>query len=466
MQIEYSEKPAAEHASTASGSKAGHVRYSILALIVFITVFNFADRSTMSVAGVQITEHFGLEPQQLGIIFSAFSWAYAIGQFPGGWLLDRFGAKRVYGASIILWSVFTLLQSAVDSLAGLGIDAVMAFFFLRFMLGLVESPAFPANSRIVAVWFPTNERGLASSLFASAQYFAVVIFTPLMAWITHSLGWQHVFLWMGLFGIGLGIIWFFTYNDPSRHRRLGSEEKQRMLRGGALVDLEADRRHDKVSFLWSDVPNLFRSRMLWGIYLGQYCITALTYFFITWFPIYLVQSRGMSIVNAGMVAALPAICGCMGGVLGGLFSDFLIRRGVNPSPARKAPFVIGMAVSTVLVLSNYVSSDIAVISLMGVAFLGKGFAAVGWGMIADTAPKNMIGFAGGIFNGIGNMSGVVTPIVIGYVVGMTHSFNLALWFVAAHALFAIFSILVISGRFYRLPSPSEKPSQDPASLQS
>ncbi|MGJ8517796.1 putative glucarate transporter [Carnimonas sp. LMG 33810] len=451
--------PAQQHAISAqvavSQQRSGHVRYAVLAAIFSITVFNFADRSIMSVAGVQITEHFGLSPQQLGVIFSGFSWAYAIGQFPGGWLLDRFGAKRIYGLSIILWSVFTLLQGLVDSIASMGIDAVAAFFLLRFMLGIVESPAFPANSRIVATWFPIAERGFASSLFASAQYFAVVLFTPLMAWMTHAFGWQHLFLWMGLVGIVLGILWFVGYSDPSRNKWLGEAEKQWMREGDALVDLEAERRSHGAGLQWRDVACLFTSRMLWGIYLGQYCITALTSFFITWFPIYLVQSRGMSIVDAGMVAALPAMGGCTGGVLGGLFSDVLIRRGVPSSPARKMPFVIGMALSTTLVLSNYVSGDPAVIALMALAFFGKGFAAVGWGMIADTAPKDMMGLASGIFNGIGNLSGVLTPVVIGYVVALTHSFDDALWFVAAHALLAIVAV-VVAGRFHRLSSPSEQ----------
>ena len=295
----------------------------------------------MSIAGTGVAHDLGLTPVQLGIVFSAFAWAYAIGQIPGGWLLDRFGARRVYGLSLLLWSVFTMLQGTVGWLAVQGASATLALFVMRFMLGLVESPAFPANSRIVACWFPTAERGTASALFNSAQYMAVVLFTPAMAWLTHALGWEHVFLWMGLLGIALAALWFAWYREPHGHPRVSDAERDYLRAHGALVDLEANRVRQQPRVSWHDVSQLFRHRNLWAIYVGQYCITALTYFFITWFPIYLIKGRGMTIMEAGWVAALPAICGFTGGVLGGVLSDWLIRRGMHPSKARKTPFVVG-----------------------------------------------------------------------------------------------------------------------------
>ena len=159
-----------------------------------------------------------------------------------------------------------------------------------------------------------------------------------------------------------------------------------MREGGALVDQEKERKKAKSKPTRAELAQLFTSRNLWVVYLGQYCITALTYFFITWFPIYLIKGRGMTIMEAGWVAALPAICGFTGGILGGFVSDCLIRRGVHPSRARKTPFVIGMALSTSLVLANYVDGNAAVIALMTLAFFGKGLAAVGW-CPAETHPN-------------------------------------------------------------------------------
>ncbi|WP_295479032.1 MFS transporter [uncultured Pseudomonas sp.] len=433
-----------------SEARVGRQRFVILALIFIVTVLNYADRATMSIAGTEVVKALGLDPIMLGMIFSAFAWAYALGQIPGGWLLDRFGARRVYGCSLFLWSLFTLLQGTVGWIGLVGTSAALTLFGMRFMLGLVESPAFPANNRIVSSWFPTRERGTASALFNSAQYMAVVVFAPLMAWLTHSLGWEHVFLWMGALGMVATLFWFAMYHDPASHPRVQQAELDYMREGGALVNLESTRKSEKPKLKWSEVKQLFTSRTLWGIYLGQYCITALTYFFITWFPIYLIKGRGMTIMEAGWVAALPAICGFSGGVLGGVVSDWLIRKGVHPSRARKTPFVIGMALSASLVSANYVDANWLVIALMALAFFGKGLAAVGWAVLSDTAPKNMVGLSGGVFNGIGNTAGIITPVVIGYFVATTGSFNAALWFVAAHGLIAILAYTVIAGRFERV----------------
>jgi len=436
-------------ASAANATSAGHFRYAILALIFIATVLNYADRATLSIAGTAVSKDLGLDPKALGVVFSAFAWAYVIGQLPGGWLLDRFGAKRVYGASLVLWSIFTLTQGLVH-FSSTAAMAAAALFIMRFMLGLVESPAFPGNARIVATWFPTAERGLATSLFNSAQYLAVVLFTPLMAWLTHAFGWQHVFIFMGCLGLALAVFWFSFMGEPRSHPRMTKQELAFIEAGGALTNLEAGIKTVKPKLKRGEVLQLFTSRMMWGVYIGQYCITALTYFFITWFPIYLIKGRGMPIMTVGLVAALPAICGFSGGVLGGAFSDYLIRKGVSTSKARKAPFMLGMLLSTSVVVANFVETNTAVIVIMSLAFFGKGLGAVGWAVVSDTAPKEMTGLTGGVFNGLGNIAGIVTPIVIGYVVATTGSFNNALWFVGAHGVIAILAYGVLAGPFQRL----------------
>ncbi|WP_034577910.1 MFS transporter [Carnimonas nigrificans] len=433
-----------------STPRNGRRRFLVLAMIFGLTVINYADRSTMSIAGTSILKSLDINPVMLGVIFSAFAWAYAIGQIPGGWFVDRFGAKRVYGISIILWSTCTLLQGVTGWLGFSAMSAVVFLFIVRFLLGLVESPAFPANSRVVSCWFPTSERGTASALFNSAQYMAVVIFTPLMGIIVHELGWEYVFIIMGVLGFIAGAGWFMFYRDPKQDRHISPEELAFMEEGGALVNIEQNRREKKTRISLNEIMILFKQRNLWALYVGQYCITALTYFFITWFPIYLIQGRGMSIMQAGWIAALPAICGFLGGISGGALSDLMIRKGIHASAARKTPFIIGMLLSTTLVLANFTEQNTLVIALMSLAFLGKGFAAIGWAAVSDVAPPKMIGLCGGVFNGLGNIAGIITPIVIGYVVNVTGSFSLALWFVAAHGILGIFSYSIIATRFRRI----------------
>jgi ACS family glucarate transporter-like MFS transporter len=176
--------------------------------------------------------------------------------------------------------------------------------------------------------------------------------------------------------------------------------------------------------------------------------------------VYLVQARHMSILEGGFAAALPALCGCVGGVLGGICSDALLRSGRTLTFARKAPIVAGMLLSVTMIGCNYTNAQALVMFLMSLAFFGKGIGALGWTVIADTCPRESIGLNGGLFNLFGNMAGITTPIVIGYLVKRTGSFNDALIFVGVAALLAIFSYVVIVGEIKRLDlHPSGAPAK-------
>ncbi|HCD7584029.1 TPA: galactarate/glucarate/glycerate transporter GudP [Escherichia coli] len=411
--------------AASSVEKRTNARYWIVVMLFIVTSFNYGDRATLSIAGSEMAKDIGLDPVGMGYVFSAFSWAYVIGQIPGGWLLDRFGSKRVYFWSIFIWSMFTLLQGFVDIFSGFGI--IVALFTLRFLVGLAEAPSFPGNSRIVAAWFPAQERGTAVSIFNSAQYFATVIFAPIMGWLTHEVGWSHVFFFMGGLGIVISFIWLKVIHEPNQHPGVNQKELEYIAAGGALINMDQQNTKVKVPFSvkWGQIKQLLGSRMMIGVYIGQYCINALTYFFITWFPVYLVQARG-------------------------IISDWLMRRTGSLNIARKTPIVMGMLLSMVMVFCNYVNVEWMIIGFMALAFFGKGIGALGWAVMADTAPKEISGLSGGLFNMFGNISGIVTPIAIGYIVGTTGSFNGALIYVGVHALIAVLSYLVLVGDIKRI----------------
>ncbi|MGI4801418.1 MAG: MFS transporter [Janthinobacterium lividum] len=442
-------------AGATMGAVQSRVRFSIVAMLFLVTIVNYADRATIAIAGPVMAKDLGLSAVQMGFIFSAFGWSYVIGQLPGGWLLDRFGSKNVYFASITFWSLFTVLIGTLTGLAGA--TAVYALFGLRLLVGFAEAPSFPANSRIVAAWFPAKERGTASAIFNSAQYFATVLFAPIMGYITVTYGWPHVFYFMGGLGIVVGLIWLKVIYTPRTHPRISAAEFDYIERGGALVNM--DSRNGSTAPAAAPAPEalplggylkqLLGNRMMIGIFLGQFCINAITYFFITWFPVYLVQQRGMSILNAGIVASIPAICGFVGGVLGGIWSDGLLRRGWSLTAARKTPIVAGMLMSMSMIICNYVDAQWLVVAVMAVAFFGKGVGALGWAVIADTAPREIAGVSGGLFNMFGNISSITTPIIIGYIIQGTGSFDGALLFIAANALVAIVSYLVVVGEIRR-----------------
>lgn len=433
-------------------AKRTRTRYFILLMITFVLTLATGDRATLSVAGPEMQKELGITAVEIGYLFSAFSWAYVISMTPAGWVADKIGSKQAMFLGILLWSVITVFMGLVSYIT----FVVPALLILRFLLGVCESPVGPSAGRIIAAWFPSQERGVAGAIFNSAQYASLAIFTPLMAWLCHAFGWDHVFIVMGVIGIIVALTWAKCFYVPMKHPTINSAEMQYIKEGGGLVELDMDpvaaskSSAQKPRAGLAEIGQLFKSKMLVGIFLGQYCISAITWFFLTWFPIYLVKERGMSILQAGFMASVPAICGLIGGISSGFISDWILKKTGNLTLARKIPITIGLTMSASMILCNYVSSEFMVMFLMSAAFFGKGFGSLGWAVVADTAPKEIIGTTGGLFNSLGNIAGIITPVVIGYVLQETGSFANALVFVGAHGLIAVFSYWFIVGKIERL----------------
>ena len=424
------------------------VRYKVIALIFGITAINYADRATFSIAGSAASAELGLSPIQTGFILSAFAWAYVLAQIPGGALLDRFGTKRIYAGAIACWSILTALQGFTGMLPI--VSALTTLFVLRFLVGLAEAPSFPGNARLVTAWFPSAERGTASAIFNSAQYFSLVAFAPLMGWLVHSFGWRSVFWVMGALGLVATALFVRYIHSPVRHPSINAEEVALIESGGGLVRMEEAVAIRMPTFTRANLKSLLANRMLVGIYFGQYCINVLTYFFVTWFPIYLVRERGLNIMEAGFAAALPALCGFAGGLAGGFASDLILKRTGSIDLARKGPLTVGMLLATLIIACVWIDQEWLVILTMSAAFFGKGIASLGWAVMADVAPKQLAGLAGGVFNMFGNIAGIVTPIVVGFIVAATGSFDWALVFVGVHCLLTIVSFLFVVGPIKRV----------------
>src|ERR1700755_1949431 len=248
--------------ASAVDAKRSRVRLLIVTMLFLVTTANYADRATLSIAGTALSKELGLDPVAMGYIASAFGWSEVAAQVPGGWLLDRVGSRWVYAFSIMIWSLFTLMQGWVGFLGGAA--AVGVLFTLRLMVGFAEAPSFPANARIVAAWFPGNERGTASAFFNSGQYFATVIFAPLMGWIAHDFGWRYVFVVMGGLGILMGAIWIKTMYGPKEHPSINEAEFDYIRDGGALVDLDGPQNPKATDGgpKWDHIRQLLSNRMM------------------------------------------------------------------------------------------------------------------------------------------------------------------------------------------------------------
>ncbi|HEX7933521.1 MAG TPA: MFS transporter [Paraburkholderia sp.] len=423
-------------------------------MVFIVTVFNYVDRATLSIAAPSMRHELGFDALTMGIAFSAFGWAYTGMQIPGGLILDRLGARLVLGLSLLAWSVLTFLQGYVH----LFTSAFVALFALRFLMGIAESPAFPCNSRLTVMWFPSAERGLATSIFQSAQYFALAVFTPVMTFTVSKWGWHYVFFSTGAVGVLLGLWWLKSVREPQRDHRVNAAELDYIAAGGGLPTMGDGPQR----FSWRQVSSIAANRMMIGIYIGQFCLTSITWFFLTWFPTYLIEAKHMSILKVGLVASVPAIAGCLGGLIGGLWSDWMIKRGFSLSAARKTPIICGLVLSSTIVVANYVQSTAVVILVMSIAFFAKGVGNLGWCIVGDVSPKNAMGISGGIFNFCGNLASIATPLAIGWMIKRTGSFEVALTYVATLALIGAFSYLVIVGKLTRLDPDEPLAAEDDA----
>ncbi|EOH6072112.1 MFS transporter [Burkholderia cenocepacia] len=430
-------------ATAAPATPPSRKRLLILALLFVTVVINYLDRSNLSIAAPELFKELNIDPVHAGLVFSAFGWTYALMQIPGGWLVDKVSPRVLYAGALALWSAATLLLGFAGSFVGL--------IVLRLAVGALEAPAYPINNRVVTTWFPTRERASAIGGYTSGQFVGLAFLTPVLAWLQVHLGWHMVFVATGLAGIAWAAIWYAVYREPRALRGVNAAEIALIRDGGGLVDLE-DRiaaRSDRTPSTWRDLGVVLGRRKLWGIYLGQFALNSTLWFFLTWFPTYLVKYRGMDFIKSGFLASLPFLAAFVGVLCSGVLSDWLLRRGASQGFARKLPIISGLLISTCIIGANYVSSTGWVIAFMTIAFFGNGFASITWSLVSGLAPARLLGLTGGVFNLIGNLSAIATPIVIGLLVDGA-DFSRAITYIAAMALAGSLSYGLLVGKVERI----------------
>ncbi len=426
------------------GNKSTYVRYSVLVFLFINVVINYMDRTNISVAATALSKEFNLSSVQLGLIFSAFGWTYAALQIPGGLLTDRYGPRILYAFSLIGWSFVTLLQGFANGFVML--------FGLRLATGVLEAPAYPINNRVVTGWFPDNERASAIAVYTSGQYIGLALLTPVMATIQYYLDWRGLFIITGSVGIIWGFVWYLFYRDPLKSKRVKQAELDHIEKGGGIIDFQTGKPNaGKSIFTWKNIKEVFSHRKLWGIYLGQFAINSTLWFFLTWFPIYLVKYRGLDFIKTGFLAAIPFLSACAGIILSGFLSDFMVKKKVSPSIARKLPVITGLFLTTAIIGANYVESPALIILFMSIAFFGNGMASITWVLVSLLSPKHLIGVTGGAFNFIGNLASVSVPFIIGYLV-RNGNFEPALIFISVMGVLGICCYVFAVGKIERVTS--------------
>jgi ACS family D-galactonate transporter-like MFS transporter len=428
---------------TGTAQQPTRTRFVIMALLFGCVVINYLDRANLSIAAPLVAKDLAIDSLKMGLVFSAFGWSYVFCQVPGGWLVDLVHPRKLYAVMIALWSVATAL---------LGLSTGLAMLFaLRLGIGALEAPSFPTNNRVVTTWFPERERATAIGFYTSGQFVGLAFLTPALMYVQVHFGWRSVFITLGLAGIVWAVAWYTIYRGPLAYKGANAAEIELIRQGGGLVDLsEQSAARTGKEFSAGDLGYVLSKSKLWGLYIGQYAATSTLWFFLTWFPTYLVQSRGMSFQQAGFLASLPFLGAFCGVLCSGVVSDFLVRRGFSLGIARKTPIITGLLLSISIVGANYVRTPKWIITFMALAFFGNGLASITWSLVSAVAPKRLIGLTGGVFNFIGNMSSITVPVIVGALV-RGGDFTLALAYIAGMALVGALSYIFVVGRIERLP---------------
>lgn len=304
------------------------------------------------------------------------------------------------------------------------------------------------NNRIVSAWFPERERATAIAVYTSGQFIGLAFLTPLLVIIQTHLGWRGLFISSGLIGLVWAVVWYFFYRSPQTHGSVNQAELDLIAADGGIInDIDLDKK--AAPFAWTDIGHPFRFRKLWGLYLGQFCLGTLFIFFLTWFPTYLVEYRGLDFMKTGWLASIPFLAAFVGVLLAGFLSDNLVKRGRSVEFARKAPILLGMLLSVSIIFANYTNDTFFVIFFLSLAFFGNGLASITWVFVSLMAPKHLLGLVGGVFNFIGGLAAVITPIAIGYLVE-DGDFKPALFYIGIVASLGFFSYVFLVGKVERI----------------
>jgi ACS family D-galactonate transporter-like MFS transporter len=420
-------------------------RFRIMGLLFVTVVINYLDRSNISIAAPTLASDFHLDPVQLGLVFSAFSWTYTPFQLPGGWLVDRVHPRILYPLIIMFWSLATLTLGLANGLVML--------IALRMAVGFFEVPTFLINNRIATTWFGEKERATCIAVYTAAESVGLAFLTPVLVWLKLEFGWPSVFFVTGALGLFWSFVFFRGYRDPAEHPHVNAAEIRKIAESGGIPDLSrrsaAHRAANKGSVL-RDLGIVLGRRKLWGIYFGHFVWGTVGTFFRTWFPTYLVTYRHFTFIKAGFYISLPFLAVFVGVLVSGAVSDLLVRRGFSLTFARKAPIVGGLIFSTSIVGANYVDSEPLIILFLTFAFFCNGVASIHWSLVSATAPERLIGLTSSVFNFMGGLAGILSPIVIGFLL-RAGDFRLPLVFIAVIEAIGVFSYIFVVGKLERVP---------------
>ena len=416
-------------------------RWTIAFLLGFGVVIGYFDRINIAVSEHALHASFGVSLIAFGYLASAFSWTYAIMQMPAGMLLDRFGVRRVGRISTLLWSVASFAGALAP---GLGV-----FCAARLLLGTAEAPVFPANAKALGYWFPQRERSFAISITDAAAKFSSAIGVPFLGLLLLHFGWRYTFAATGALSLLYFVLFYLLYNNPREDARLSQQELDHILEGGGAqpeIPTQVSRSATLSHLLLQ--PKVIGLALGWGAYNYSF------FLFLNWLPTYLSIAHHMDLLHSVMYTSAPWLFATATDLLiGGLLVDALIQRGWNANRVRQSVMIGGTAFGLAIFGAAHTNNPALALCWISLGLGGLAAAApVAWTVPSLIAPEGSVGTLASIANLSGQLAAISAPIITGYIVSATRSFNSAFVIAAVVLLIGIFGYAVLLGHIEAIPA--------------
>jgi sugar phosphate permease len=406
------------------------VRWIMMFLVFLISTVSYLDRTNLSVSAPIISKQFHLSPVQLGVILSAFSWSYAIAQIPAGMIANWLKPRKTYFYGMLAWCIILILTTQAASYG--------AWIIFRIPFGIAEAITWPAASVLLARWFPRVEYSQAMSLQNLGLVIGAAVAPPIVAFLIVHWGWQMAFIITGLMAAVLGVFFYIYGKDnPEEHKGVSKDE----LAWIKHDQLEEDNIDEPA------VPGLYGALLkrptLWAAGMANFGLDFVNFMFLTWYPTYLTEKYHMTLSKMGVMAMEPYLFGLITVLGSGAIVRSMVNKGRDSVSARKIMISLGLFLGTAtLFVTPFINNIYASVTCMsfGYAFVMSILGPM-WSTAAEIGGKKGAGFVSGSINFIGNIGGILSPLLMGFVLQYFNSFTPAILIAAGVTLLSAFIFL-------------------------
>jgi MFS transporter, ACS family, D-galactonate transporter len=425
-------------------------RWRIALLLGVGVVVNYFDRVNLSVAHAALITTFAISNVTFGYLSAAYNWTYAACQLPVGVVLDRFGVRRVGRVSSFIWSIASFAAAITPSLGG--------FFAARLLLGIGEAPTFPANAKAIGYWFPAKERSSATSIFDGSAKLASAIGVPLIGMLLLKAGWRWSFAATGLVSFLYFLLFCYVYRDPVDDPELTPQERDYILDNHDVKDDEEEAAASALPVETASLGYLIRQPKVIGITLGFGAYNYVFYLLLTWLPSYLSTALHIDLLHSFLYTGVPWLIGFASElVIGGWLVDRLLQRGWNANRVQRVVLIGGTTMGLGIIGAAYSQTPLSALTWISVSLAGLSAAsAVGWSVPSLIGPRGSVGALAGIQNLSSQVSGIVAPIVTGYLVTARHSFGWAFGVAGIYLSIGISAYIFLLGPLEKIPSEHQR----------